>query len=337
MSRPTLKDVAEATGYSVSTVSRALADSPQISERTRRHIHEVSRRLGYQADPIGSLLRAPRPRVIGLLCVLSQELHVVYRDHLLAQAEARSLRMVTESVGPFRSAADAVHNLRQLRCQTLIVIDPATGAGALEALGDDTVVIGQERAVVGADLVTSDNTRGMDQLIAHLAGLGHRRLVYVDSVPGASASARRTAFARAATAAGLTFDVVGGGSDVDAGLAAVAPLLEAGGPLHPAASDRRTAVACYNDQCAQGAIIALLRAGLRPGADVSVAGVDNSRLAASSAFDLTSIDRRPEEVARLAVDLAEARIASARPSGAPQSLVVDTALVARSSTGPAAH
>ena len=335
MSRPTLKDIAEATGVSVSTVSRALAGSPQISEPTRRRIHDVSRRLGYRADPIGSLLRAPRPRVIGLLCVLSQELHVVYRDHLLAQAEARSLRVVTESVGPFRSAADAVRNLHQLRCRTLIVIDPATAAGALDMLGDDTVVIGQERAVAGADLVTSDNTRGMDLLIAHLAALGHRRLVYVDSVPGASADARRTAFTRAATGAGLSFHIVSGGADIDSGLAAVAPLLQEGGPLHPATAARHTAVACYNDQCAQGAVIAMLRAGLRPGTDISVAGVDNSRLAASRAFDLTSIDRRPEEVARLAVDLAEARVAARTPSSDSQSLVVGTTLVTRSSTGPA--
>ncbi|MCL3777094.1 MULTISPECIES: LacI family DNA-binding transcriptional regulator [unclassified Actinomyces] len=335
MSRPTLKDIAEATGYSVSTVSRALADSAQISERTRHRIHEVSRRLGYQADPIGSLLRTPRPRVIGLLCVLGQELHVVYRDHLLAEAESRNLRVVTESIGPFRTAVDAVSNLRQLRCQALVVIDPATAAGADPGLLDGAVVIGQERGIPGADLVTSDNTRGMDQLVAHLASLGHRRLVYVDSVPGASAAARLRSFTRAADHAGISYRVVAGGADIDAGLAAVAPLLGEGGPLSPGAADRHTGVVCYNDQCAQGAIIAILRAGLRPGTDISVAGVDNSRLASSSAFDLTSIDRCPGQVARLAVDLAEARIESGTSSGPLQTLTVDTSLVARSSTGPA--
>lgn len=336
MRRPTLKDIAEATGYSVSTVSRALAGSPQISEPTRRRVGAVARRLGYQADPIGALLRAPRPRVLGLLCRLDQELHVVYRDHLLAQAEARGLRLVTESIGPLRGAGEAIGNLRRLRCQTLITIDPATVAQAEPDLLEGSVTIGQQRPVAGSDLVTSDNSEGMAQLIDHLRDLGHRRVVYIDSTPGVSADARRGAFQKAAGRAGLVFHIVPGGADVDSGLTALAPLLDRAGSLRPAPGQEPcTAVVCYNDQCAQGAIIAALRAGLRPGTDLSVAGVDNSRLAASAAFDLTSIDHSPADVARLAVELAGARVESG--SRAPVSRTVGTALVPRSSTGPARH
>lgn len=336
MRRPTLKDVAEATGYSASTVSRALAGSPQISESTRRRIGAAARRLGYQADPIGSLLRAPRPRVLGLLCRLDQELHVVYRDHILARAEAHGLRLVTESVGPLRGAGEAIGNLHRLRCQTLIIIDPATVAQAEPALLEGSVTIGQQRPVAASDLVTSDNSGGMAQLIDHLRGLGHRRLLYIDSTPGVSADARRRAFQQAAGQAGLAFHTVAGGADVDSGLAALAPLLDRAGGLRPdPGQEPCTAVVCYNDQCAQGAIIAALRAGLRPGADLSVAGVDNSRLAASAAFDLTSIDRSPAEVARLAVELAEARVESGSPAHEPVSRTVGTTLVPRSSTGPA--
>ena len=36
MNRTTLKDIAEATGFSISTVSRVLANSPRISRDTRR-------------------------------------------------------------------------------------------------------------------------------------------------------------------------------------------------------------------------------------------------------------------------------------------------------------
>ena len=53
------------------------------------------------------------------------------------------------------------------------------------------------------------------------------------------------------------------------------------------------ALVCYNDQCAHGAILALLKDGLVPGRDILVIGCDNSALASSRALALTSIDPSP--------------------------------------------
>ena len=190
------------------------------------------------------------------------------------------------------------------------------------------VVIGQERPFADADLVTSDNGTGMGEAVEWLAGLGHRGITYVDGPPGASARARRAAAVAAARGAGAPLRVVPGGADLDSGFLAARSMVDEAGAGRPLPS----AVMCYNDQCAHGLIIALLRAGLVPGRDVSVIGFDNSRIAATRALSIASVDRRPAEVARHAVDLARARALGDEPP--PRAVRVDTALVRRGSVGP---
>lgn len=58
MAKPTMADLARATGYSKSTVSLALRGDPQIPEATRRKIHREAQRAGYQTNAIVSQLMA---------------------------------------------------------------------------------------------------------------------------------------------------------------------------------------------------------------------------------------------------------------------------------------
>ncbi len=49
--KSTLKQIAEETGYSISTVSRSLANSSKISEKTRSEVHRAANRIGYKSQP----------------------------------------------------------------------------------------------------------------------------------------------------------------------------------------------------------------------------------------------------------------------------------------------
>ncbi len=62
-----LKDVALKSGYSVTTVSRALAGYSDVNEQTRLHIVEVATRLGYQPNLVARQLRIRRTQTIGLI------------------------------------------------------------------------------------------------------------------------------------------------------------------------------------------------------------------------------------------------------------------------------
>ena len=63
----TLKDIAQATGFSANTVSRALADKPDISEETKAVIREKASQMGYIANALASFLRSGVSRNIAIL------------------------------------------------------------------------------------------------------------------------------------------------------------------------------------------------------------------------------------------------------------------------------
>ena len=65
--KPTLKTVAEATGFAVTTVSRALANDPRIARKTREKIASAAKALGYVPDRAAQRLRTGRTKVISLL------------------------------------------------------------------------------------------------------------------------------------------------------------------------------------------------------------------------------------------------------------------------------
>lgn len=65
--RPTLRTIAEHTGFAVATVSRALSDDPRIAKATRQTVSKAAAELGYVPDRAAQRLRTGRTKVISLL------------------------------------------------------------------------------------------------------------------------------------------------------------------------------------------------------------------------------------------------------------------------------
>ena len=57
MQRPTIKTIAQETGLSIATVSKALNQSPQVRAETRAVVMEAAERIGYQLNVHGVQLR----------------------------------------------------------------------------------------------------------------------------------------------------------------------------------------------------------------------------------------------------------------------------------------
>jgi LacI family transcriptional regulator len=97
-------------------------------------------------------------------------------------------------------------------------------------------------------------------------------------------------------------------------------------------SPRPTALLCATDQLAIGALTALRKRGLKPGADISVIGYDDIAISAHTEPPLTTMRQDIAEEGAELVSLMLGRIAG-RPVGALQSLRKAT-LVARGTDGP---
>lgn len=342
----TINDIAQLAGTSIGTVSLALRGSTRISAETKKRVREAAEKLDYQTSFVGSLLSTAHPKILGLLCYLSQESHINYRTRIIEKAEAQGFYVVTENMDGQDNPMDAIRKLNQFRCQALIVIDPGTVRGIdADRLDVPTVTIGQSPCFATSDVVTSNNEVGMYQICEHLKTLGHTNVIYVDGPAGLSATVRRQAFEKHARTFGLKYLVVAGGAEIDSGFSAVSDLISSN-QLSVAQNSNEvsafpTAFICYNDLCAEGAIIALLQNGYAIPENFSVVGFDNSACAKTRALDLTSVERQVEIVAQNAVQLAidHAQRASKKlPSGGeytPQVIEVDTFLVPRGSTSQA--
>lgn len=63
----TIKDIAKKSGFSVTTVSRALTGYDDVSARTRAHIMQIADDLGYQANHVARQLQSQRTYSIGFV------------------------------------------------------------------------------------------------------------------------------------------------------------------------------------------------------------------------------------------------------------------------------
>jgi LacI family transcriptional regulator len=66
-SKATLKQIAKELHVSVSTVSKALNDSPEISEQTKIKVQEYAKLKNYKPNVIGLNLKTARPKPLGSL------------------------------------------------------------------------------------------------------------------------------------------------------------------------------------------------------------------------------------------------------------------------------
>ena len=64
LKRPTLRSLAEVVGLSISTVSLALRNSPEIAEGTRLRVQLAARHAGYRPNRAGVRLRTGKTNVI---------------------------------------------------------------------------------------------------------------------------------------------------------------------------------------------------------------------------------------------------------------------------------
>lgn len=88
--RPTLKTIAQLSGFSVPTVSRALSDAPDIGLKTKKAVQELAEKLGYRRDRAAVRLRTGKTNVIAL---------AIRTDH---EVMNHSAKLIGSIAGTFR-------------------------------------------------------------------------------------------------------------------------------------------------------------------------------------------------------------------------------------------
>jgi DNA-binding LacI/PurR family transcriptional regulator len=326
--RPRLDDVATEAGVSPATVSLVLRDIPGPSATTRERVLAAATRLGYRPDRAASALASRRSRLIGVVLDINNTFHAQLVEDIHEAADRHGYDLVLSTVTRSRDETRAVETLLDSRCEALVLLGPDAPATRLTALGRQVpvVVVGRPLASNGIDVVRAADDEGVAQAVEYLAGLGHRRIAYVDGGPGPIADLRRRGYQRAMRhhELGDQVQVIEGGHTEESGARAAPTVLRS--------NPRPTAVLAFNDRCAMGLIDTLVRAGVDVPGAISVVGYDDSPIARLGHIDLTTVSQNPGELTEHAVAAVVDRLDNGRAHHGE--VVVHPRLVIRGTTSP---
>ncbi|MBR7742750.1 LacI family DNA-binding transcriptional regulator [Phycicoccus sp. BSK3Z-2] len=323
----TIYSVADAAGVSIATVSRVLAGSQVVSQRTRDKVLAAVDRLDYTPSASARSLAVRQHEALGLVL---PELDGPYFSELLMGFEEAAADLGLSVV---LSLADRGRGLDATRFQRL-----AAGVDGLAVLGgivDDEalrrtarqkpllVVAGAETP--GVDRLSAENVTSSTELTSHLLGThGRTAPVFVgDPDIAPDVRQRHDGFVAALEAHDVAVpEPLRVGLRESDGVAAAELLL--------ARHARPDAVVCANDETALAVLDRLVDAGLDVPGEVSVTGWDDIMTARYVRPGLTTVRQPVRELGALVARRLHERITGVDP--APQDALA-TRVVLRGSCG----
>lgn len=330
--QPSIKDIAKLAKVSHSTVSRALQNSPLVNAETAEKIRRIARESGYRASAVARGLVTKRTQTIGLVVTTVADPFASEVVSGLEQAASDHGYAVflAESNGEPEREKKVVQSLAERRVDGIVVTSSRVGALYLPLLSEmmvPIVLVNNQHPGAFVHSVMIGNLEGSKAAAVHLVGLGHRRIAYLGDQFGYQSDTERFAgFREALDTAGIPFLpelVVHGNGKPEEAMKAMETLLSL--PQPP------TAVCCYNDMSALGAMRSIRLRGLRVPEDISVVGFDDLFLASYTQPPLTTVRQPMRRMGQLAM---ESLFKLMSGTASEIRIRVDAELIVRESTGP---
>jgi len=303
----TIADVAREAGVSISSVSVALNGGPGVSDETRARIVEVARTTGWVPSLRGRSLSGNRAFAVGL--VVQRKPEVLEADPFFAGfiggvesvLEKRDFALVLQLAASRAGMTDRYRRLAlDRRIDGIFLTDiwlKDPRIPLLATLGLPTIAINAGNGACPFPTVRQDPEPGMRDLMAHLVGLGHRRIAHISGRKGMIHSAQRlNAWRMGLDAAGIPHGPIADGDFTSKGGARAADELLS-------LPEPPTAVVCANDLTAFGFIARATALGFSVPNQVSVTGYDGIQLGSYMRPPLTTVATSPHDLGRSAAKL----------------------------------
>jgi len=330
--RFSIKDIAKTASVSNSTVSRALRNSPLVNRETGELIRRIAENAGYRPSAAARSLVTRRTNTIGVVVTNISDpfvAGVVGGIEDAAEQRGFSVFLANSNAEPAREKR-VVRSFEERRVDGIIVTSSRVGALHVPMLSQmevPIVLLNNQHPSEAAHSVMIDNEGGSFAATSHLTGLGHKRIGYIGDRFGHQSDAERyTGYCRALEAAGLGADpelAQRGDGKPEGARVALARLLALASPP--------TAVFCYNDMSALGAMHEARNAGLNVPEDLSLVGFDDLYISQYLNPPLTTVRQPMAEMGRLAAETLLQLLAQKKSI---QVLKVPGELIVRESTMP---
>jgi DNA-binding LacI/PurR family transcriptional regulator len=342
----TVYDIARLAGVSPSTVSRVLTGNSRVSQEKEARIRSVIAELNFRPNAHARTLLARRSRTLGVLIpdltnLFFSQTFLALETAALSQGYSlivgNTLNLNNSPVSPLETYY--VNSLLERQVDGLLYMGGRVNMVAPESLVVREMIALRETLPLvaingrcegtGIHEVSSDEGAGVENLVGHLFGLGHREFAFLGGYRGI------TSFDEKLDRAAAVIGSLGGrmfpewilptGYSLEAGALAMATLLER--------KTRPTAVLGVNDYVAMGAIRGAVERGMRVPQDLSVTGFDDVSTSRFILPSLTTVNHNYQALAEAAIGVMVDLLDSRTPAS---KTIVSVELKVRESTGPAA-
>ena len=335
VNRITLRDVAGACGYTVNTVSRALRGDPRLPESTRAKIREAAVRMGYIRNSLASTLRSGRS---GNIAVIVNDVHNLHFCNMLTVMDSE-LRQAGYNIMVLCMGLNeelGEHLIRSAISQSvdgILYFPYMNNRSHIEIMQKNNmpfVLLDRRIQDIVTDNVRCDDRQGGFLAGVHLAGLGHKKYLFLSGENRSSSQIDRLeGFMQAMREYGIPESSIRivPGEKVEAALAD-STLRELLFPLD------YTALVSFRDEVSYPVMLELTDMGLEIPRDISIVSFDHLRGDIPYLPKLTSIFSEGQSVASNGVRLLLNRIE--HPDLPPQVIVLPVRLFDEGTAAPPA-
>ncbi len=320
----TIRDVANASGVHISTVSRTFSAPHLVNAETRVRVLAAADQLGYRPNRAARALITGRTHNIGLIVAdIANPFFPPLIKAAEAQARQRDYHLFVADTNEDATVEEELVRALAKQVDGVLLCSPRMSNQLIERLRREVPLVAVNRRVGNVPAVLMNVAQGARMAIEHLLQLGHRTIALAAGPRGSwTGRELRRAATAAARSGGATLQVFGPNPPTEqAGRALADSLLRSGA----------TAVLAYNDLMAIGLMEELKSRGVQMPDELSVVGIDDIALSRVTHPKLTTVATPTSAAGRAAVDML---LSQDRDGAAAGQIMLDTTLIIRESTGP---
>lgn len=301
----TLKDISKASGFSVTTVSKALNGYTDVNEETRKTILRISKNLGYVPNLQARSLVMKKTWTIGIVIDEISGIglqHPLFAEVLEAfkntcEKSGYDIMILSLQVGAFKMDSYLDHARQKAVDGVFIIVTDFDNHQYKDLSESEIPCVVFDHISANIINVTTNNKKGIELAFDHLHELGHRKIahIYGSSITLAGQQ-RMNSYINKLNENKLElcgeYLVDGDAFTFDGGYNAMKRLIKL--------DDKPTGIICASDLQALGAIRAIFDGGFKCPRDFSVVGFDGTITNQYSTPRITTVKQPTKELGEMA-------------------------------------
>jgi LacI family transcriptional regulator len=332
---PTLKDLAQKLGLSISTVSRALQNNSRIKKDTIARTKKLAKEMGYLPDVLAKSLKNNKTHTIGVI--------VPEISHVFFSSVIDGIEEITYKDGYTILVAKSNENIEREVLNTDSLISNRV-AGVIASISQETkngkhfnqildrgiplVLFDRVLDDLAVPKIVGDDFEKVYEIVNHLIDSGYRNIAYLAGPPHLKITVNRME--------GYKKALIDNGLDIRDEMILNVNLDEKGG-FNGARSllkqlPRLDAICCVNDPVAVGVYQQLNKVGLKIPEDVGVTGFSNNPITEIISPTMTTVDQQGYEMGRKAAEILLDQINDKGLISLDQTHIIESKLIIRESS-----